>query len=135
MKKLIIVAILTALAIPANAAVSKYRELENGFSGDYWVPQTVSQPKAKSTMVIMQLYKDKAAYLAGADFIYRENLGSMLGLYKTEAEIHAYAVESRKDTKPVYDDAGRPIDGEFVEYETNPIAGGQIVDVEADEKK
>ena len=75
-------------------ALKKLKEFDNGTSGDYWVVEPHNQKHIDQTNVIMLLYKDQAARDAGKQFLRRENLGNMDGVYLSGKDVYTWVKRS-----------------------------------------
>ena len=75
-------------------AIIKNKVLENGTEGNYWIAETTNLKRNNKTQVMVLLYKDKATREAGKEFLVRENVGIMEGVYHTGSEVYTFIKRS-----------------------------------------
>lgn len=76
-------------------ALIKSKELSNGLVGEYWVAESKINMVSKKTEIIMLLFKDKVSRDAGKQFILRERLNDIEGIYLTGEQVYSKIKESR----------------------------------------
>jgi len=79
-------------------ALIKSKELENGVTLEYWVVEPKINMVTKQTEVLMLGYKNKEARIQGKQFIVRERVPSINGIYLTGEQVYTALKTSRKET-------------------------------------
>ena len=76
--------------------LKKSKELNNGTVGEYWVAEPHINMMTNKTDIIMLLFKDKSARDSGKQFLERERIDSLDGIYLTGEQVYTAIKASKK---------------------------------------